>query len=108
MYNLKQSNDVPGPKQLVRVGLPEHIEPDICITTDLNSHVYLSLNSTVLREALLKNKLLTIELLGLVVEDVKVFNERKAAVQAAKAKAKNASPKNQLSFVGDEEESPWI
>jgi hypothetical protein len=69
MYTLKDSNDVPGRKTLCQVGYPENMTPDLCIIDTDNPYTSLSINSKVLREALLSDPGFVLFTLGLKVED---------------------------------------
>lgn len=56
MYKIKAASDVPGPKQRVIIGSPQNTYPDIVFATDFSRDIILSMNSVVLREALLNSK----------------------------------------------------
>jgi len=60
---------VPGSKRFIQVGVPNDVTPDICICTELSAS-FIELNSNVLREALLADKFLTAQLLGIKVSEI--------------------------------------
>ena len=53
MYAIKDARDVPARQELCKVGYPLHTTPDICILNTDNPYTVISINSQVLREALL-------------------------------------------------------
>lgn len=70
MYTIKRSSDVYGRKMLCRVGLPQDVEPDLCFVATADRGNYLSINSVVLRQALLSNPKLLKEVLKIKVVDL--------------------------------------
>lgn len=69
MYALKDSKDLPGMKKLCQVGYPIDMVPDLCIYNTNDPYTVISINSTVLREALLNDPGFVLFTLGLKVED---------------------------------------
>jgi len=73
MYKIKASSEVAARKTPVQLGAPDNTYPDLVFTTEFSSDIILSMNSIVLRDALLRSKeflakYLKIEVVDLVVK----------------------------------------
>lgn len=71
MYAITDADKLPGRKQLCHVGYPVHMNPDICIYNTADPYKVISINSQVLREALLADPSYILFTLGIKVEDAK-------------------------------------
>lgn len=69
MYAIKDARDVPARQELCKVGYPLHTTPDICILNTDNPYTVISINSQVLREALLADPSYVLFTLGIKVEN---------------------------------------
>lgn len=69
MYRLLDIKEVPGVPQPCKVGIPVDTESDLCILNPGNPSNVIWINSTVLREALLADPILTLFKLGIKVTD---------------------------------------
>lgn len=56
MYKIKKAIEVAAKKQAVLIGAPDYTQPDLVFTTDFSRDIILSMNSTVLKTALLNSK----------------------------------------------------
>jgi hypothetical protein len=56
MFKIKKANEVPARKEKVLIGAPDHTVPDLVFTTEFSRDIILSMNSTVLKTALLNSK----------------------------------------------------
>lgn len=56
MFKIKKASDVVARKEPVLIGAPAHTKADIVFTTDFSRDIILSMNSTVLKTALLNSK----------------------------------------------------
>ena len=70
MFKIKAASEVPGAKQRVIVGSPDHTYPDIVFATEFSRDIILSMNSVVLRVALLNSKELLEKFLKLKIVDL--------------------------------------
>ena len=70
MFKIKAASEVPGAKQRVIVGSPDHTSPDIVFATEFSRDIILSMNSVVLRVALLNSKELLEKFLKLKIVDI--------------------------------------
>jgi hypothetical protein len=71
MYKITDSANLPGKKELCHVGYPVNMNPDLCIYSDDNPYRYITINSNVLREALLSDPSFILFTLGIKIEDAK-------------------------------------
>ena len=69
MYRITDSAKLPGRKELCFIGYPVNIDPDLCIYNDTDPFKYITINSNVLREALLSDPSFILFTLGIKVED---------------------------------------
>lgn len=69
MYKITDSARLPGRKELCHIGYPVHMDPDLCIYNDTDPFKYITINSKVLREALLSDPGFILFTLGIKVED---------------------------------------
>ena len=69
MYRITDSAKLPGRKELCLIGYPVNIDPDLCIYNDTDPFKYITINSNVLREALLSDPSFILFTLGIKVED---------------------------------------
>ena len=69
MYRITDSAKLPGRKELCLIGYPVHIDPDLCIYNDTDPFKYITINSNVLREALLSDPSFILFTLGITIED---------------------------------------
>jgi hypothetical protein len=89
MFKIKAASEVPGAKQRVIVGSPDNTYPDIVFSTDFSRDIILSMNSVVLRTALLNSiefleKNLKIKIVDLV--NVKVEKPKTVAKEPTQTK----------------------
>lgn len=70
MYYITQSQSVPGSKQLIQMGYPTNVTPDICLCTSINSYAHICLNAAMLREALLASPQILEQVLCIRVADL--------------------------------------
>lgn len=71
MYRITDSAKLPGRKELCHIGYPVNLEPDLCIYNDTDPYKFITINSQVLREALLSDPGFILFTLGVKVEDAK-------------------------------------
>lgn len=71
MYRITDSAKLPGRKELCHIGYPVNITPDLCIYNDTDPYKFITINSQVLREALLSDPGFILFTLGVKVEDAK-------------------------------------
>lgn len=71
MYRITDSAKLPGRKELCHIGYPVHMDPDLCIYNDTDPFKCITINSSVLREALLSDPGFILFTLGIKVEDAK-------------------------------------
>jgi hypothetical protein len=71
MYRITDSAKLPGRKELCHIGYPVNLAPDLCIYNDADPYKYITINSQVLREALLSDPGFILFTLGVKVEDAK-------------------------------------
>lgn len=71
MYIITDSKNVAARKDPCLVGVPYDMEPDLCIINPGNPSNVISINSNVLREALLADPMFVLSRLGIKVEDKK-------------------------------------
>ena len=69
MYRITDSAKLPGRKELCLIGYPINIDPDLCIYNDTDPFKYITINSNVLREALLSDPSFILFTLGIKIED---------------------------------------
>jgi hypothetical protein len=69
MYTITDANKLPGKKELCHIGYPVHLTPDLCIYNTADPYRVISINSQVLREALLSDPGFILFTLGIKVED---------------------------------------
>lgn len=69
MYTITDSAKLPGRKELCHIGYPVHMDPDLCIYNTTDPFKYITINSKVLREALLSDPGFILFTLGIKVED---------------------------------------
>lgn len=69
MYTITDSVKLPGRKELCHIGYPVHMDPDLCIYNTTDPFKYITINSKVLREALLSDPGFILFTLGIKVED---------------------------------------
>jgi len=70
MYKIKPASEVAARKQVVQLGAPDNVYPDLVFTTDFSRDIILSMNSIVLRTALLNSKEFLESVLKIKVVDV--------------------------------------
>lgn len=97
MYKIKAATEVPGPKQRVIVGSPDNTYPDIVFATDFSRDIILSMNSVVLRTALLNSKEFLEKYLKL---KISVVNEKQS--ETIKPKVEKVSTKQAKTKSGKE------
>jgi transketolase len=56
MFKIKKASEVVARKERVLLGAPDYTKPDLVFTTDFSRDIILSMNSTVLKTALLNSK----------------------------------------------------
>lgn len=71
MYRIIDSNRLPCKKELCHIGYPINMNPDLCIYNDTDPYKCITINSTVLREALLADPGFILFTLGIKIEDAK-------------------------------------
>lgn len=71
MYRITDSANLPGRKELCHIGYPANMDPDLCIYNDADPYKCITINSNVLREALLSDPGFILFTLGIKVEDSK-------------------------------------
>lgn len=70
MFKIKKANEVPAKKERVLIGSPSYTVPDLVFTTEFSRDIILSMNSTVLKTALLNSKELLEKYLKIKVVDL--------------------------------------
>jgi hypothetical protein len=70
MFKIKKANEVVARKERVLIGAPDHTTPDLVFTTDFSRDIILSMNSTVLKTALLNSKELLEQYLKIKIVDL--------------------------------------
>jgi hypothetical protein len=91
MYKIKPASEVAARKQIVQVGAPDNTYPDLVFTTEFSRDIILSMNSMVLRSALLNSKEFLESILKIKVVDVSkvlVKEEEKPKVEVVKKTTK--------------------
>ena len=71
MYAIIDSDKLPMKKELCHIGSPVHMNPDLCIYNTADPYKFITINSQVLREALLADPGFILFTLGIKVEDAK-------------------------------------
>lgn len=71
MYRIVDSDKLPCKKELCYIGYPVNMNPDLCIYNDTDPYKCITINSTVLREALLADPGFVLFTLGIKIEDAK-------------------------------------
>ena len=97
-FYIVNSRAVPGGGQeIIRVGLPEPraMVNDICLCA-MGSYDFVPLNSNVLREALLKDPEVTKSLLGIIVKDATIKEEKVVKEPISKPKASPTTAKEKV------------
>lgn len=56
MFKIKRANEVTAKKERVFIGTPDYTVPDLVFTTEFSRDIILSMNSSVLKTALLNSK----------------------------------------------------
>lgn len=69
MYTITDSAKLPGRKELCHIGYPVNMDPDLCIYNTSDPFKHITINSQVLREALLSDPSFILFTLGIKVED---------------------------------------
>lgn len=70
MFKIKKANEVPARKEKVLIGAPDYTVPDLVFTTEFSRDIILSMNSTVLKTALLNSKELLEQYLKIKIVDL--------------------------------------
>lgn len=89
MFKIKKASDVAARKEPVFIGSPAHTKADLVFTTDFSRDIILSMNSTVLKTALLNSKELLEQFLKVKVIDL---NEVKPIATKKQSKKQQTEP----------------
>ena len=84
MFKIKFAKDVPAKVERVYLGAPSYTTPDLVFTTEFSRDIIISMNSSVLKTALLNSKELLESYLGVKVTEVNVVPEKKSVKKPVK------------------------
>lgn len=84
MFKIKFAKDVPARVERVILGAPSYTTPDLVFTTEFSRDIIISMNSSVLKTALLNSKELLESYLGVKVTEVSAVPEKKPVKKTVK------------------------
>jgi len=84
MFKIKYAKDVPARVERVLLGAPSYTTPDLVFTTEFSRDIIISMNSSVLKTALLNSKELLEKYLGIKVTEVNPVPVTKPAKKSVK------------------------